>query len=112
MRYLRGEKRSNDSDDEIEDTVCSHHQTEEDTQLLYLAEYKRFLGFTDHLRLELRKDIPRKTLIKALVNDISNMKYLSPQEKKLFESEASIEKLLSNPELEIVLSIKELEGLK
>jgi hypothetical protein len=30
----------------------------------------------------------------------------------MFESEDSVEKLLSNPELEIVMSIKELNGLR
>lgn len=60
----------------------------------------------------MRRDIPRNTLIKALARDINKLQDLTPQEKILFANEESIEKLLSNPELEIVLSIKELEGLK
>ena len=51
-------------------------------------------------------------LIKALQRDINLLSDLSPQEKKMFETEQSIEKLLKNPELEIVMSVKELEQMR
>jgi len=106
MKFLKSEP------GEVETKPCNHFSSEEDDQMRYIQEYHRYFKFWEKLRAKLKEKIKKPELIKALVGSIKTMKNLTIQERKLFESEESITKLLENPMLEIVMSIKELDQEK
>mmetsp|Transcript_21437 Transcript_21437/g.33121 ORF Transcript_21437/g.33121 Transcript_21437/m.33121 type:complete len:182 (+) Transcript_21437:761-1306(+) len=87
---------------------CSHMESEEDVQMRYLSEYKRYLKFVRSLREKLSHDIPKETLIQSLIVDINGSQIFTEQEKHMFSSEEAVKNLLQNPMLEIAHSIKEI----
>ena len=109
LKFLKGGKPPG-GDSEESQPCCTHFESEEDNQIGYLNEYSRYLRFTKLLKEKLRSDIPRDVLIKSLSRDLNALTDLSAREKELFSSEERVEKLLQNPLLEIVTSIKELDG--
>ena len=111
MEFLKGQKGSAGVAGES-DASCDHFQSEEDIQIAYLDEYRRYLEFANLLKEKLREEIPRGVLVKSLARDLGTLTDLTPQEKELFSSEERIETLLKNPLLEIVMSIKELADLR
>jgi len=111
LEFLKGQKGSVGFSGES-DASCDHFHSEEDIQIAYLDEYKRYLEFANLLKEKLRQDIPREVLIKSLTREVGRLADLTPKEKELFSSEEETEKLLKNPLLEIVMSIKELGDLR
>ena len=91
---------------------CTNHDiSEEDQNLKYLQEYKRFLEFASKLHAKLKDTIPTHILIDSLTREIGKLT-LTAQEKKIFEGENAVEKLLANPLLKIGLSATERDKIK